>query len=179
MKPLDNNVRIEGQNIYLRPILEEDTDMVLRWRNSDRVMKNFIYRKPICRSEHLDWLHNKVEKGLVYQFIICDKHNSTPYGSIYLQNFEEQHHRAEEGIFLADDDKIEGRGIGTEAGRLIVDYSFYSLGLHKLTARVLAYNKASRRMHEKSGYLQEGYLKEELFLDGKYQDLVLYGAIHS
>lgn len=98
-----------------------------------------------------------------------------PLGSVYLQNFEEEHKKAEEGIFLGEE-QAHGKGIGTEAAKLMLDYAFGELGLHKVAARVLAYNKASMRIHEKAGYVQEAYFKEELFLNGQYEDLVFFGA---
>lgn len=177
MKPVDEDYRIYGRRIYLRSITFEDTDMVLEWRNSKNVVENFIYRKPITRQEHLDWLENKVKKGLVHQFIICDKVDDTPYGCIYLQNFEEESSKAESGIFLGSIDK-RPRGIGAEAESLLIEYCFNKLGLHKVVARVLAYNAASLRLHENTGYIKEAYLKDELYIDGKYEDLVFYGIIN-
>lgn len=177
MEQVQKDLRIEGKQIYLRPITIEDTDNVVRWRNDQKIVENFIYRKPISKEEHLSWLHNKVETGQVIQFIICDLKTDKPLGSIYLQNFNEESHQAEEGIFLGEEEAY-GRGIGTEAAKLVLDYSFQTLKLHKLTARVLSYNQGSRKMHEKAGYRQESYLKDELFLDGKYEDLIFYGAIN-
>jgi UDP-4-amino-4,6-dideoxy-N-acetyl-beta-L-altrosamine N-acetyltransferase len=167
---------IEGNNIYLRPITVEDTDMVLSWRNKKEVVENFIYRKPITREEHLNWLATKVDKGLVHQFIVCLNEDNRPVGSVYLQHFDEENKKAESGIFMGDE-SIKGKGIGTEAIVLLKNYAFETLGLHKLMARVLAYNAASLRLHEKAGYIKEAYLKDELFIEGKFEDLVLFGAI--
>lgn len=177
MEQVQKDLRIKGSQIYLRPITIEDTDNVVRWRNDKKIVQNFIYRKNISKEEHLNWLHNKVETGQVIQFIICDLQTDKPLGSIYLQNFNETTRQAEEGIFLGEDEAY-GRGIGTEAAKLMLEYAFTTLKLHKLTARVLSYNQGSRRMHEKAGYQKESYLKDELFLDGKYEDLIFYGAIN-
>lgn len=177
MKPVDRDFVIEGDRIYLRPITAEDTGLVLDWRNSPEVVGNFIYRKKISVAEHMDWLENKVNKGLVHQFIICLRGDKTPLGSIYLQNFDETDKKAEEGIFLGGT-REHGKGIGTEAAKLLLRYAFENLGLHKLSARVLAYNEASIRMHEKAGYVREACFKEEHFLDGKYEDLIFLGAIN-
>ncbi|MBQ1193111.1 MAG: GNAT family N-acetyltransferase, partial [Lachnospiraceae bacterium] len=84
--------------------------------------------------------------------------------------------KAESGIFLGE---VYGKGIGTQAYKLLLDYAFNELGMHKVVARVLAGNTASVRLHEKSGYKQEAYLRDELFLDGKYEDLILFGAINN
>lgn len=177
MNPLKGDTIIKGEHIYLRPITVDDTDMAVRWRNSPQVVENFIYRRPISCADHLDWLENKVFKGLVHQFIVCMNEDDTPLGSVYLQHFEEEHKRAEEGIYLGEA-QAYGKGIGTEAAKLALSYAFGKLGMHKIMARVLAKNKASMRMHEKAGYVQEAYLKDELFLDGKYEDLILLGIIN-
>ena len=61
--------------------------------------------------------------------------------------------------------------------RTIWDYAFDTLKLHKLHSRVLARNKPCVRMNEKLGFPQEAYLRDELLLDGSYEDLILYGAL--
>lgn len=177
MEPVKKDLIIRGQQIYLRPITVGDTDMVVRWRNDRNVVANFIYRKPLSREEHLNWMKQKVETGLVHQFIVCRNEDDMPLGCVYLQNFEEEHGKAEEGIFLGEA-QSRGKGIGTEAAGLMLQYAFGELGLHKVSARVLAYNGASIRLHEKAGYVQEACFKEELFLNGKYEDLIFFGAIN-
>lgn len=176
MKPMDKNMRLEGKTVYLRPITREDTDAVLSWRNSKEVVDNFIYRKHISKEEHMDWLENKVFKGSVHQFIICAIEDDEPLGSAYMQHFDEEGKKAEWGLFL-NASRAHGRGVGTETGNLILEYAFDRLGLHKLTSRVLACNKPCVRMNEKLCFKQEAYLREELLINGKYEDLILYGAL--
>lgn len=165
-----------GNTVYLRPISAKDTEMVVAWRNKKEIVENFIYRKYISPKEHTEWLENKVYTGLVHQFVICMKADDRPVGSVYLQHIDMDNRKAESGIFIGDE-SAKGKGVGTESLCLIKDYAFHELGLHKLSARVLAYNEASIRLHEKSGYRKEAYLKDELFIDGKYEDLLLFGAI--
>ena len=176
MRPVDRNFIIKGEHVYLRPITEEDTALVLGWRNAPDVVENFLYRKKITVEEHQSWLENKVFTGQVHQFVICAITDDTPLGSVYLQNFDEVNNKAEWGLFL-DADGTRSKGVGTEVGNLILDYAFGQLGLHKLHSRVLAYNKPCICMNEKLGFRQEAYLRDELLLDGKYEDLILYGAL--
>ncbi len=176
MKPVDKDFVIKGETVYLRPITEADTQLVLGWRNAPDVVENFLYRKEITVQEHLSWLENKVFTGQVHQFVICDIEDDTPIGSVYLQNFDEDNHKAEWGLFL-DANGTRSKGVGTQVGNLILDYAFHDLKLHKLHSRVLAYNKPCVRMNEKLGFRQEAYLRDELLLNGKYEDLILYGAL--
>ena len=177
MRPVREDLRIQGQQIYLRPITAEDTELAVRWRNQPVVVENFIYRKPVSREDHINWLENKVFKGLVHQFIVCRNEDGLPLGSIYLQNFEEENKKAEWGIYLGEE-QAYGKGIGTEAAKLLLNYAFEELGMHKVVSRVLAHNQASIRMNEKAGYMKEAYLKDELFLDGQFEDLIFFGAIN-
>lgn len=176
MNKMREDLKIEGKQVFIRPITIEDTDLVLKWRNSEKVVKNFIYRKEVTREDHLNWIHNKVEKGRVHQFIVCSKIDDMPIGVVYLQDFDEDCKKAESGIFLGE---IYGKGIGTEAYKLLLDYAFGELKLHKVVARVLAGNEASVKLHIKTGYTQEAYLKDELFLDSKYEDLIMFGVINN
>lgn len=171
------NIRIQGEQIYLRPITIEDTDKVVAWRNDSRVVENFIYRKPITRQEHLNWMKNKVDTGKVVQFIICDNINDRPLGSVYAQNFDEENKKAEWGIFLGEEEAF-GKGIGTEAGELFLTYLFKTYKLHKIISRVLAHNKGCIHMCEKLDCMQEAYCKDDLFLEGTYADLVWFGKIN-
>jgi hypothetical protein len=54
---------IKGEQIYLRPITVEDTDLAVKWRNKKAVVDNFIYRKPVTRQDHLNWLENRFLRG--------------------------------------------------------------------------------------------------------------------
>nr|MCR5420618.1 hypothetical protein [Lachnospiraceae bacterium] len=72
---------IESENLIYKFITEEDTDLILKWRNSYNVKKNFLYKKDITREDHLNWLKNKVDKGKVIQFIIIEKKTGIPIGS--------------------------------------------------------------------------------------------------
>ena len=172
------NIRVvEGKQVYLRYMTVEDTDMILRWRNSPIVRDNFIYRKEITREDHLNWIKNKIETGQVVQFVVCDKETDKPYGSVYLQNFEWQHKKAELGIFLGEPEAF-GRGIGKEAAALLLEYGFKHRKLHKIVSRVLPYNTASIRTHEAVGYKQEAYLRDEVIIEGKFHDVVLLGVLN-
>jgi len=67
-----------------------------------------------------------------------------------------------------------GKGIGTEAIKLVVDYGFKEMNLHKISARIFSPDKASIRIAEKLGFTHEITLKKEIFVDGVHVDIVNY-----
>ncbi len=52
MEPMKKDLVIKGEQIYLRPITADDTEMAVHWRNRPVVVENFIYRKPVTRAYH-------------------------------------------------------------------------------------------------------------------------------
>lgn len=107
MEPLRKDLILKGVQIYLRPICDADTDRVVKWRNDKNVVKNFIYRIPISREAHLDWLKNKVEQGGVHQFVICRNADEIPLGSVYLQILRRSTKRRRKGFFLGKNRHME------------------------------------------------------------------------
>lgn len=162
--------------IYLRLMTREDTDLIVAWRNSDDVRKNFIYQEPFTRQGHEDWIRNMVEKGKVVQAIICDLASDRPLGSVYIRDIDRQHNKAEYGIFIGEA-HARGRGIGTAAAKLMLRYCFAEEKLHRIYLRALAGNERAIRSYEKAGFRREACLKDDVRIDGKYCDIIWMAAI--
>ncbi len=163
--------------IYLRPIKPEDTDLVVKWRNSEAVRKRFIYQKLFTRQSHENWIENMVNTGKVVQMIICLTTNDLPVGSVYIRDIDPVHHKGEYGIFIGEENQ-RGKGIGTRAARLMMQYAFEEMKLHRLFLRVFADNTQAISSYEKAGFVREAYLKDDVYIDGQYRDIVLMAYIN-
>ena len=165
-----NDRIINGNRISLRPITADDTAMVLKWRNSDRTVRNFYYRKPVTEEDHAKWLSEKVDKGEVWQYVVVLKETDTPIGSVYLQHIDPATLTGETGVFFSKD-APEGQGLATEAVKLLGDeVGFKMLGLLHLTAKVISTNAASIKLHENAGYRIAKEIKGETCTDGEVVD---------
>ena len=161
----------------MRPMTPNDTDLIVKWRNSEEVRENFIYREPFTREGQENWIKNMIETGKAVQMMICSLEGDDPLGSVYIRDIDRQHKKAEYGIFLGEA-SARGRGLGTAAAELMLDYCFRTEKLHRVYLRVLASNVRAIHSYEKAGFILEGYLREDVFLDGKYRDLIWMGAIN-
>ncbi len=162
-----NKEVINGNRITLRPITADDTAMVLKWRNSDRTVRNFYYRKPVTEEDHIKWLSEKVDKGEVWQYVVVLKESDTPIGSVYLQHIDRVSLTGETGVFFSED-APEGQGLATEAVKLLgEEVGFKMLGLLHLTAKVISTNTASIKLHENAGYRISKEIKGETCTDGE------------
>ena len=167
---------LEGADIYLRLMDEGDTDRIIRWRNTEFVRRNFIYQKPFTRQGHMAWIREMIVTGKAVQFMICVKDTGKPVGSVYLRDIDHNHHKAEYGIFIGEREAL-GKGFGTQAAELMIRYGLEELKLHKVMLRVLAENFPARKSYEKAGFVQEAYLKDEVFLENQYKDVIYMAVI--
>ena len=174
------------EDLRVRPISEEDTEMIVEWRNRDFVRRNFIFREPFTVQMHRNWMTTKVAPGLVEQFIIeyrmqekGDNGNLketaagpfTPVGSVYLRDVDYVYKQAEYGIFLGEEGAY-GKGIGNRAARWAVWYAKEELQLDTMILRVFADNERALKSYRQAGFEPVETIKD-FFVDGdKHRDLV-------
>ncbi|GGO02368.1 GNAT family N-acetyltransferase [Saccharibacillus kuerlensis] len=80
------------------------------------------------------------------------------------------------GYFLDKDHN--GRGYMTESVQFIVRHAFEVLVLHRLEAGVMPHNEASLRVLEKAGFQREGLARQNVKIDGRWQDHVSLGIVN-
>lgn len=161
-----------GDQVRLRLITSEDTDLIVKWRNNERVRQNFVYRVPFTRDIHENWLTNQVFAGNVVQMIICEKaRDNRPVGSVYLKYIDQDKTEAEYGVFIGEDDAT-GKGYGNETARLAVDYA-REIGIKRLILRAFSYNSVAIRSYENAGFKEYQKLPMVECSDGEKSDMIL------
>ena len=70
-----------------------------------------------------------------------------------------------------------GKGYASEALGLLIEYGFDEIGLHRIYARVIDGNEASRNLFTRLGFTQEGLLREHVFRHGKYRNMFMFGLL--
>ncbi len=169
--------RDEQTGIYLRPMTYDDTEDIVRWRNSDSVRKRFIYQGFFTKESHENWIRTMVETGKVVQMMICENATDRAVGSVYVRDIDRTHHKAEYGIFIGEE-SARGKGYGTAAAKLMLRYCFKELLLHRVFLRVYAENSRAIRSYEKAGFEKEAYLRDDVCIDGEYKDIILMGVVN-
>ena len=165
---------IKGESdLRLRPICDGDTDNIIRWRNSDLVKSQFIFREPLTYEIHRKWLDEKVYTGNVIQYIIVD--DGVPIGSVYIRDIDLKNESGEFGIFIGDFSK-QGKGVGTSITRAFVSYCF-NLGFHRVFLRVLSDNKRAISCYNKAGFRMEGKAKDMVVIDGSRVDVIFMASL--
>jgi RimJ/RimL family protein N-acetyltransferase len=80
------------------------------------------------------------------------------------------------GVSIGDRD-YWGRGFGTDAVRLIVQYGFLELDLRRISLGLHAYNERALKSYEKCGFKMEGRMRGEGWRDGVHYDSFWMGIL--
>lgn len=97
-------------------------------------------------------------------------------GYVQLAMIDRSNRHAAVGILLGAKE-VWGRGIGSAALRLLMDYAFTVQGLERIYAEVYPFNTRSQRLFEGLGFQQEGILREHEFYNGSLRDLYVFGML--
>lgn len=173
---------IEGTSIYLREVRESDVKLetYYQWMNDS---ENTRYLESRFFPQSMESIRKYVKDAeqnpnIVFLAVILpgpcpdlDKH----IGNIKL-SIDWKNRFAEVGIIIGKTHWSQGHG--TEALKLIVEYAFGKLNLHKLWAGILRPNIGSLNMFHKAGFVDEGVLKSQYFTDGGYTDDIMVGIIN-
>jgi ribosomal-protein-alanine N-acetyltransferase len=72
----------------------------------------------------------------------------------------------------------EGNGYMREAVAATIDLAFIEMNLHRITAGYQPHNRRSGDLLKKLGFTVEGYARDYLYIDGKWQDHILTSLIN-
>jgi RimJ/RimL family protein N-acetyltransferase len=166
------NVFIDGPHLYLSPLEETDAEMAAAWVNNP-LTRIFISTKfPMSLHQEHDWVKTVNSSKKVVVMIVLKNTNGEdkPIGILGTHDINQIDQTAETGAHICIEER--GKGYGTEAKMILLDYLFNTLNLRKIISRVYAFNTASQKYSEKCGYTKEGVLKEHIFHNGSFVDLV-------
>lgn len=111
-----------------------------------------------------------------YSFFIFDKDTDSLLGGLSLTNVRRGVTQScSVGYWMGA--PHAGRGYMSEAVQAIIPFVFDGLKLHRVEAACLPENAASIRLLEKAGFEREGYAKQFLCINGRWQDHILFGLI--
>ena len=159
----------DGENIRLRPFEEADSEQYRNWVNQADYATLLARALPVTKSEHENWYHSVVQRDNAVLFSVETKSEQLYVGNVWLWNVHWINRNAELRILLGHPE-AQGKGYGTEACRLLLEVAFQRLGLHKVYLYVSDVNPRAKRTFEKAGFVEEGRLRGEFYLEGAFRD---------
>lgn len=170
-------MEIVGATIRLRPLEKRDIELKVKWYNDPQVNKTLILNEELELAKSLEWFDKAVCNDSRRDFIIETK-DGEPVGLIGLLGIDRRHGTAE-CFCVIGEKKFWGKGIGTQAHSLLIQWAFEEWNLHKIWAVVYTNNAAVLKIIEKLGFKVEGTLREEKYIGGKRIDLFRIGVLRN
>lgn len=174
--------RLFGERIMLREYRREDLEHMRKWVNDPKVVDNLsdVFLAPQTLNNTEDFLESilKGENRNNFNFVIADINTEEYFGQIDLFNLSWKNRSAEIGIVIGSKEN-RGRGLGSEALKLIQEFAFNRLNLNRLVIEVHSYNTRAHKCYLKSGFKEEGRRRQAYYMHGKYCDTIVLSLLKS
>jgi RimJ/RimL family protein N-acetyltransferase len=170
---------LKGNKVTLRPVKRSDITHFLKWFNDPEIIQYlgaYLPMTEMAEEKFIEELGARAQTQVLLIIEAIEGGSNKPVGNCALNGINSKDHAAMFGIGIGEKD-YWGKGYGTEAARLLVNYGFGQLNLHRIFSTALAYNERSLRLHRKVGFKEEGRARQAMFKNGQYHDLVHFGML--
>lgn len=158
---------LHGEGIVVRKFdAEEDLPLFDRWL-SELSGRYFLLSR--ITTERQDIREVAASDSSVLGIITLP--DSTPIGSVAFLDHDLVHRKAELRKMIGDPEHRR-KGFATKASALWINYGIRTLGLKKIYVNTLNANVGNIKLNEELGFKIEGILRNEVFIDGSYRDVL-------
>ncbi len=146
---------------------KDDVSLVVEWWSNSEYMGDFQDVMAISRA--------KMEKVMLEDtiFFIIEKKEGTKIG--HIGGFMHGRICVEIGFAIVPSER--GKGYGTEAIQMMVDYLFLEKDIVRIQAPTETKNIPCKKVLEKVGFMNEGTMRKSHSVRGEYRDMYLYSIL--
>jgi UDP-4-amino-4,6-dideoxy-N-acetyl-beta-L-altrosamine N-acetyltransferase len=156
----------------LRSITEDDLELIRSWRNHPAIASKMYKRHEISADEHTAWWVRTSARQDQGYFMY--ENAGEPLGVVGFTEIDPDNGNCFWAFYASP---TAPRGTGSCMEFLALEHVFQTLGIHKLSCEVLAFNEAVIRLHKKFGFQVEGVFRDHHKLNDKYIDIVRLGLL--
>ena len=173
-------VNIVGERVALGPVRRDLLPLYQRWLNDFGTLRTLGNPPhPLTMEAEIAWYEGTATADAsMVRFTIYETTLWRPIGNSQWRGIDFRNRTAEMAIFIGDD-ADRGKGYGTEATRLMLDYAFTALGVHSAMLTTYAFNVAGQRAYEKAGFRVFGRRRECHWMGGRLWDEIYMECLAS
>jgi ribosomal-protein-alanine N-acetyltransferase len=168
---------LTGQQVVLRELRTSDAPALFAMLTTEEVSR-FISPPPSTVDgfeRFIAWTLRQRAAGTYACFAVTLKGYDTAIGIFQVRETEPGFGTAEWGFAIGS--AFWGTGVYQEGARLVLEFVFDTIGVHRLEARAAVLNGRGNGALLKMGAVQEGVLRKSFQRDGRYLDQVLYAIV--
>ena len=159
--------------VTIRQFERTDIPKKVEWINNPANNQFLHYDIPLEITKTQEWFDKNL--GRTDRFDAVIEADGVPCGTIGLLSIDRKNSKAEYYIAMGETE-LKGKGVSTQASKLILDYAFSELGLNRVYLFTETENIAAQKLFEKVGFVKEGRLKNDIVSHGRFVDRFAYGS---
>ena len=168
---------IRGENVTLREVQASDAEALLAMLTTEEVAE---FVSPLPRTvdgfnRFIAEAHHERTLGNSFCFGIVPDGYDDAMGLFQVRQLEPGFASAEWGFAIGS--PFWGSGLFLAGAKVVIDFSFSVVGVHRLEARSIASNGRGNAALRKVGALQEGILRRSFHRNGRYFDQILWSIV--
>ncbi len=167
---------MRGELVRLRAYEKSDADALFRWFSDEEVTRWLGPPNLPSRAQQEKFIEMASVSGDDAKYFAIETLDGKLVGDCGLRKIDWKSRKAEFFITIGEK-QLWGKGFGSDALRIVIRLAFHRMNLNRLWLSTLADNSRAVRCYEKCGFVREGLLRQESFVDGKYRDVFMMGLL--
>ncbi|HEY3502214.1 MAG TPA: GNAT family protein [Actinocatenispora sp.] len=166
---------LAGKRVLLRPVNADDTGPLLAAMRDPETQRltgshpqAYDSDPETQRRAVEEWYRTRHDHDDRLDLAIVEQDSGECAGEVVLNEFSAEDASCNLRIMIVP--RWTGHGLGSEAISLLLDHAFGTVGLHRVSLGVYAFNPRARHVYEKVGFRLEGTLRDALRWDDRYVD---------
>jgi diamine N-acetyltransferase len=165
-----------GERVYLRPLEASDLAILRQWANDPDIRALTGEVLPMSQAGADEFLERvRTERDRVWLVVVVKETGQVIGEAGLLRMFHAW--RTTDLTLIVGDKAAQGRGYGTEAIVLLLDYAFGHLNFHRVAVGVVGFNDRALRFYEKVGFRREGIQRDGYYWQHRYHDFVMMSLL--
>lgn len=172
---------IKGKLVGLRALEKEDLGLLRDWRNIASFRRNFREYRELNMVNQENWFTRVNASPNDFMFVIERLEDKTPLGACGLLYTNWIIRSSDFSFYIGHEDRyIDNIGYAEEAARLLIEYGFNNLNLHKIWMELYEFDHSKIDFFTKSlNFKQDGILRDNCFEDGRYWNSAIYSLLEN
>ena len=173
---------IKGKLVGLRAVENEDLILLRDWRNISDFRKNFREVRELNMGNQEAWYNKScVNNPNDFMYIIQRLEDDIPIGTAGLLYINWVIRSADFSFYIGEKETyIDNYGYAEEAAKLLIEYGFNNLNLHKIWMELFEFDqKKISFFTKKFGFEIDGKLRDNCFEDGKFWNSIIISLLQN
>jgi RimJ/RimL family protein N-acetyltransferase len=173
---------IKGKLVGLRAVEKEDLSLFRDWRNIVDFRKHFREVRELSLTDQEKWFESlQNTRHINFMFTIVDIKTNQPIGAAGLLYVNWINRSGDVSFYIGKDKVyIDSDGVAEEAAKLLIDYGFKNLNLHKIWMELYEFDdKKIIFFSEKFNFKQDGLLRDNCYEDGRYWNSLIISLLRA